>query len=210
MQVMGTEKSANEILTEFAAKTNREIVVSQQDYPKTTIRPRNFYKKQIIIKDKDEQQICFVWFQDSKAFDKDAMFSGLFFPVQLPEIYEVEIRKKDILDKANPFAQKSSFKSRIIRFSRQTFFEDNDPKITEKIFNNMEIQKMVLQALSINGMMRVGINTIKPKEIEAFENQAVFGIYTRDNWIFEENIIEVLFDLGRGLKGEIEKLERFL
>jgi hypothetical protein len=54
--------------------------------------------------------------------------------------------------------------------------------------------------------MRVGINTIKPKEIEAFENQAVFGIYTRDNWIFEENIIEVLFDLGRGLKGGLEKM----
>jgi hypothetical protein len=59
MQVMSTEKSANEILTEFAAKTNREIVVSQQDYPKTTIRPRNFYKKQIIIKDRDDQTDLF-------------------------------------------------------------------------------------------------------------------------------------------------------
>jgi hypothetical protein len=131
---MSTEKSANEILTEFAAKTNREIVVSQQDYPKTTIRPRNFYKKQIIIKDKDEQQICFVWFQDSKAFDKDAMFSGLFFPVQLPEIYEVEIRKKDILDKANPFAQKSSFQEPDYPLFQTNFFPGQRPKNHRKDF----------------------------------------------------------------------------
>jgi hypothetical protein len=109
-----------------------------------------------------------------------------------------------------PLHKRAALKAGLSAFPDKHFFQDNDPKITEKIFNNMEIQKMVLQALSINGMMRVGINTIKPKEIEAFENQAVFGIYTRDNWIFEENIIEVLFDLGRGLKGEIEKLERFL
>ncbi len=80
---MENEKSAIEILKEFADKSNRKIEHYRKDYPVSNFRPRFLYRSYAIIQNSSDNTVSFICYSDSKAFGDNAFFSEFFSQYQL-------------------------------------------------------------------------------------------------------------------------------
>ncbi len=201
---MDQEKSAIEILKDFAKKSDRQIDFSENNYPiGSGIHPRFFSFNHAIISDELDQNRYFVSYSDSKGFGDNAMYSGLFFSIESSQTSTVRIRKKDFLDKLNPFIKKSRFKSPYYDFSSKVIIEENDISLTNRIFKNKLIQELTLEILNLDGRIRVGVNNIQIGIVPDLKDKAIFGIYITGQWLLDETLLENLFRLTAKLKNEV-------
>ena len=137
---METEKSAIELLQEFASKSNRKISFSKKQYPTSTINPRFLSQSHVIIHNQASPTNFFISYCDLKGFGDNSFYSDLFFEVPAPQSALIKVREKDILDKLNPFLKQSTYKSRIQKFDSRVVITENDFSWTHKIFHNSRIQ----------------------------------------------------------------------
>ena len=209
---MEEDKSALEILKEFADKSNREIKHFRKDYPIDRIRPRFLYKSFAIIKDEPSSSVYFVNYSDSKAFGDSAFFSGLFFPITASESTNIYIRKKTILDKVNPFANKESYRTRFSDFNSKVIITENDINYTNKILNNNKAQTLIVEALNLDERIRIGVNNLKIDIIQdinenyKLETGSYFEIYIIGQWLLDDSTIEELFKIANELKEVITNI----
>ncbi len=197
---MEEEKSAIEILEEFAKKTNREIEVSKKDYPPIGIPPRYLHRNYVIISSRSNPSVYFVSFNDDKAFGDDAMYSGLFFPISASASSVVNIRKRNTLDKLNPFLNQRDYSGLSENFSSQVIITANDTSTANKYFDKTKIQDLIIEALNLDPRIRVGINNIDVDIIPSLKNKSLLGIYISPQWLLDDSIIEKLFHLAEKLR----------
>ncbi|MEA3317566.1 MAG: hypothetical protein U9R54_06375 [Bacteroidota bacterium] len=142
---MEEEKSAIELLKDFAKKTGRQINISEKRHPSIGIKGRVFHKNYAIISDKKNHNGYFVNYFDAKQFDDNAKYSGFFFSIDAPSTSKIQIRKKNILNKLNPFFKKNRFTSRYQDFDSQAIITENDLNLTSNIFRNRKFQNLTLK-----------------------------------------------------------------
>ena len=106
------------------------------------------------------------------------------------------IRKRDILDKLNSLFKENKFKTGISSFDAQVVTEANLKQRTFNIFSNANIQNLVLDSFKIDQRMKVGINEINIDFVPQLKGKSHFGIYITDDWIFDAQKIEKLFELA--------------
>lgn len=201
---MVQEKSAIEKLQDFALNSGRQIDFSENKYPKGTgIHPRLFSLNHAIISDKLNQSGYFVSYRDSKGIGDSANYSGFFFPIEVSDSFKIRIRKKNILDKLNPFLKSNSFKSLYYNFSSKVVIEENDISLTNRIFNNKLIQELTLEILSLDERIRVGVNNIQVDVVPNLKGKTTFGIYITGQWMLDETLLETLFILTEKLRKEV-------
>lgn len=197
---MEEEKSAIEILEEFAKRTNREIEVSKNEYPPIGIPPRYLHRNYVIISSLSNPLVYFASFNDDKAFGDHAMYSGLFFPISASASSVVKIRKRNTLDKLNPFLNQRDYSGLSENFSSEVVITANEIRTVSKYFDKTKTQDLIIEALNLDPRIRVGINNVDVNIIPGFKKKSLFGIYISPQWCLEELLIEKLFRIAEELR----------
>lgn len=200
---METDKSAIELLQEFASKSNRKISFSKKQYPTSTINPRFLSQSYVIIHNQASPTNFFISYCDLKGFGDNAFYSGLFFELPAPQSSRIKVREKDILDKLNPFLKQSSYKSRIHDFDTQVVITENDYSWSNKIFHNTRIQNAILEIFKLDKRIRIGVNAIELKHEPSLKGKSNFGLYITEEWLLDDTLIEKLFSLSEKIRTEL-------
>jgi len=200
---MEEDKSAIELLKEFARKTDRKIDCSKKYYPTSTINPCFLSQSYAIIPNQKTPTNFFISYCDLKGFGDNAFYSGIFFEIPAPHSTLIRIREKDILDKLNPFLKQSSYKSRIRDFDKQVVITENDFNWTNKLFHNTHIQNAILEIFKLDKRIRIGVNAIELMHEPTLKGKSNFGIYITEEWLLDDTLIENLFMLSEKIRTEL-------
>lgn len=195
-------KTTIELLSEFAEKSRRKIFSTEIPYyTGTVVYPVINHKRTFYIPNNSDEQSFLVGYNDPKSFGENELYFGVFFPLEIPNTKIIKIRRKDILDKLNPFMYKKNFKTNSNSFNSLTVINGNDISLVDMFFNNNITQRLVLESLNnIDDLnLNIGINEFNLDFIPSFKDKSNFGIFTKQKWIVDYNLIEALF----------KKIERF-
>jgi len=193
---MSQDKSAIEIIREFARKTGREAIFTEKPYPSTAMQRIVYHRRTIYLEGINNKAICFASFADSREFGKYALFSGIFMPVELPLSTTISIRNKDILDKLNPFNKKKMPSSGIPSYDAKTVISGNDPLSVKKIFQERRFQRLVDQSLPLAPGIVIAVNEANIGFIPEFKGKSHLGIFITREWITDTSMIEGLFNIA--------------
>lgn len=190
---MENQTSAMEFYQEFAKKTRRKIFTSESPYPGTIIHPVTFHRKTLLIPNNNEELSFLIGYHDPKNLGENELFFGVFFPLPIQANSKLKIRRKDLLDKLNPFFGQKVLKTDSDYFDERTVIMGNDNGVVARLFSNAKIQELVIDSLNIDNGFVVGINECKIDFVPILKGISTFGIFSRLKWIPDEKIIEDLF-----------------
>jgi len=202
MKPNNNQLSPIEILEVFAKETNREIDFSETPYNTNTSR-YNYYLRKLFIPNNKNSHVYFVSFLDNKRFDDFANFSGIFFPIPIPPSSKIEIRKKNILDKLNPFFKKSGFETGNNEFDSEIVITENVSFEEEQIFNNRKIQTQVLKIFELDETLKITINQADINFVPSFEGKSHIGVLVTRHWLLDSELIQNLFYIMEEIKKEL-------
>jgi hypothetical protein len=193
---MTHDKTAIEILTEFAKHSGRQIEIEEKAYPSAgPLHPVTYHRRRVCIPNNPKNTSYFICFGDSKEMGEKATFSGVFIPVEFATSFQIKIRKKDLMDKLNPFHKKDIIRSGIQQFDSQVAISGNDPIKARRFFNKRIIQNLVLRAFDIDEGFIVAVNELNIDFVPGLKGQSHVGIYSTQEWILDRIRIEKLFTL---------------
>ncbi|MCX6232207.1 MAG: hypothetical protein NTZ33_11755 [Bacteroidetes bacterium] len=184
--------SAIDKLIAFTEKTNRKIYFAEYMYPGILSKNAN-HKRTVYIPDTAEELIFLIAYQDPKSMSENELFFGAFFPISISTSSTMNIRKKDIIDKINPFLKHKIFKTGTEQFDASAIISGNDETLVSKYFLQYNMQNLVLDSLDISNAINIGINELDLDFVPAFKNKSHIGIFTRQKWLVDNAIIEKLF-----------------
>lgn len=202
---MENNQSTIDFFTEFAKSTNRKIYTSETPYPGTFVYGVTEHKRIIIIPNTQEELSFLIGYHDPKSFNKNELYFGVFCSLNISTNKTLIIRKKDILDKLNPFLSQKIFKTDCESFDSKTIISGTDYSIVGKYFVNSKIQNLILDSLNFDEGIIVGINECNLDFVPAFKDKSHFGIFSRLKWIVDMTIIEDLFTKIEKIREQINK-----
>lgn len=189
---MSDHNSSVEVLKTFANRTGREFDYTETPYPSAMMSKVTYHRRTVYIPDGNKNFACFA---DSKEMGPKALFSGVFVPFEAPQSTTIVIRKKDILDKMNPFGKKKTCTTGIPTFDSLVRITSNEPAVVKRIFQDRNIQNLVREAFKLDMVIIVGINDLDVGFVPALKGKSHLGIYTQQEWIQDSKRIEQLFHL---------------
>ena len=192
-------------LSEIAQLTNRKIFVSEAPYPGSALNPVTLHRRTVYMPDSKNNHCFLAAFSDPKSFEKNNMFFGVFITISSPLSSNFEIRKKDTLDRLNPFLSRKSLRLGSNSFDKTSVISGNDERLMRKILSATLTQQLILDALAMKEYWFAGLNSVDLGFIPDYKRQSCFGIFTRQAWIVDKSRIEALFQLAR----ELDKLIKF-
>jgi len=195
---MENKNSSSDILNAFAKKSGRTIEYIKAPYEKSVVHwvSRVWHQRKLYIPNNPMGTSYFVSFADARSVNlnsEDVLYSGVFIPIPLPSAARITMRKKDILDKLNVFNKKKVLKSGFSHFDARVTIRGNDSLSAQKLLKSRKVQDAVLEAFSKEESLAAGINTVNADFVPQLKGQSVFGIYSLNGWILEEELIEFLF-----------------
>lgn len=188
-----SESSPYKTLSAFAEKSHRKLIFNEEQYPGSIRHGGAMHKQTFYMEDKHNSDIYLAGFFDPKQFEENELWFGVFCPIQLPEFTKLTIRKKNTLDKLNPFLRNKTLSSENRIFDSKTIITGNDPKLTTKLLFSSELQQKILESFTLSPLLFFGVNPFRIDFCPALKKQSIMGIYTFQKWILEEDFIEELF-----------------
>nr|WP_320117221.1 hypothetical protein [uncultured Marinifilum sp.] len=204
---MEKEKTTIQKLSEFANKTDRVVDFTEQAYPSNALHPVTYHRRLLYIPENRLANTYFACFGDSRRFDRQSIFSGVFFPIPISKSTRVCVRKKDILDKMNLFSKNKGYKTGTNKFDSQVVFDAFDAIGTNRIFKNPKIHDLILKVFNFDLSLRVGINMVNLDFVPGLKGQSHFGIYSTQDWFVDDSKIEILYDLADQFKKFVVKFD---
>lgn len=199
------EGSAVDVLKQFAKDTGREIYAKEEPFDLGVTSRITYHVRKVYIPVDDKHELFYISYGNSRDFmhDKYANFSGVFFPINLPNTTVLKIRNRDILDKINPFLKESDFKSNNKDFDSKVVIEENDIFSAKSLLNREKIQKITSQILDHNQLLNIGVNNLKIDFVDEINGKSHLGIYLLNDWIIKPEEIEFLFEKVRRIKAAL-------
>jgi len=201
---MEEEKTAIEELKEFAKRTKREIDCKDEAYVGSGINPRTLFKQHAILSKSTEDEAYFINFCDMAHSGDNAMYSGLFFPVDFPASTLVKVRQKNVLDKMNPFSKKAEFKTDWKKFDTKVIIEEGDKESVKMLFQSQGTQSLILDIFKLDPRLKLCVNHIDVGIVPELKNISTLGIYITEQWLLDEAIIKKLYTLVGKLKSKMQ------
>jgi len=201
---MEEEKTAIQELKEFAKKTKRDIDCDDKAYAATGINPRILVKQHVIISNLAKNEAYFVSYCDMAGIGDSAMYSGFFFPIELPSSTLIKVRQKNIFDKMKLFSNNLEFKTQSRKFDSKVIIEENDDRASCKIFYSQILQNLILEIFKLDPRLKLCVNHINTEIVPDLKNKSTVGIYITEQWLLDEQLIEKLFVLVGKLKLKIQ------
>jgi len=201
---MEEEKTAIEELKEFAKRTKREIDYKDEAYVASGINPRTLLKQHAILSKLTEDEAYFVNFCDMAHSGDNAMYSGLFFPVDFPASTLVRVRQKNVLDKMNLFSKKAEIKIGWKKFDSKVIVEEGDEASLKKLFQSQGTQSLILDIFKLDPRLKFCVNHIDVGIVSELKNRSTLGIYITEQWLLDEAVIKKLYTLVGKLKSKMQ------
>src|SRR6056297_2393949 len=142
------EKTATEILTEYAKKTGREATSSEEDRSFLAVHTHTRHARTIWFRDKPSANRFFAASKNPDSFGIQGFYSGVFIPVDVSKEAKVHIRKKSIFDKINFPNLRKTAKFNNKKLDRKLMISGQqidkatkiigDPKIQHEIYDFMK------------------------------------------------------------------------
>jgi hypothetical protein len=187
-------RTAGELLSEFAAQTKREVSYEEIPYPTSAIYGVKHHKKTLYIPNGKDRKSYVVAFHDHKCMDDGMeLYFGAFIPLFLPNNQKLLIRERNIVDRLNPFLKKHTLTTGHRHFDSHTVITGNDEPLLRRLFGDSETQNEVMESLKLMEGMYVGINEVNLDFAPAFWGKSNLGIFTTQTWIVETDLIEALY-----------------
>ena len=200
---MKEEKSAIEELSELARRSGREIKFSEQPHKTSTaIHPVTYHRRRVYMPNKEKATAYFCWYADSTEFGEYRLFCGAFIPWDIPRASRLRIRKKDVLDRWNPFRKYNPIKTGSQKFDGSVVFSGQDDLNVRSLLFDGKFQQMVLKTLEMNPALKVGVNMVNLDFAPPLQDQSHLGVFFTQHWEFKLERIEQLFDLMERFREE--------
>jgi len=197
---MKNDKSSLEILRSFAKRTGRDFNFTETPYPSAALHKVTYHRRTLYIPNDINENSYFVCFGDSKELGTKALFSGVFISADLPVSTSMTARKKDVLDKINPFGKKKYCKTGTPSFDSQVRITADDAAAVKRIFQDRKIQKLVTDAFKLDAGIIVGFNDVDVNFVPLLKGKSHLGIYIQQEWILDGKLIDKLFNLMESLQ----------
>lgn len=193
------EKTAVEELKDFAKRTGRtfhydETPLKTGPLVNVTYNYRNLY----IPNDKRETSF-YISRSNPQNYGYYANYSGVFIPVDLPTAVTCSIRKKDILDKINPFFR-PPLKTGVQYFDAKTVIEGKGATEIRKFLKGSAVQELILKVLDVRETFRIVVNELDLGFVPGLKEQSALGIVQPKEWVLEHSAIEKMFELAEQIK----------
>ncbi|NLE63366.1 MAG: hypothetical protein GX612_05960 [Bacteroidales bacterium] len=204
---MDTTDSIVDIYEDFARKTKRKIYYAQTPYKGTIQYGMINLIKTLCIPNDSFANTFLLAYHNPYLVNGNELFFGVFFPLSFDTSIKIDIREKDILDKLNPFLKHKTAKSNVPYFDSMTVMTTNDTYSIERLINHKKMQRFILDALKITKALHVGLNTCYTDFAPAFTNKSHFGIYTTQQWLSEDSVMEALFSQAERIRDLFKQKE---
>jgi hypothetical protein len=201
-------KSNIEKLKDFAKKTNREIDYLEEQYPMPSYRKIPKYKRTVCIPYDSSRQLFFVLFSDYYHNINDrTIFCGIYFKTNMPKDVQLNIKRKDILDKLNPFRSKDTIKSGSRFFDSKVVISGNNEMVINRYFKNSVLQRLMIESLNSKHFLTFSINETPVDFVPELSDSSHFALIDPQEWILEERTIESWFQKMKQIKEIFDKKE---
>lgn len=195
--------SALDTLENFAKKTNRSFEKFEDVIPATAMNRLSRSKRWVIINDK-EGALYFGYDNSGGGFTHYDFFAGIAFPVNmLMKDFKLKLDAKDVLDRINIF--KKFPKTYDKELDKLFVFESNDLKTAVSIFDDRKIRQLI-KDLFKDQAFSIDINRINFTGIPPLKEKDFVCIHKRE-WLFDEDIIENLFQLTYKLTDRLKEIK---
>jgi hypothetical protein len=114
----------------------------------------------------------------------------MYFPINVPLATKLNFRKKDVLDKVNPFSRKEIVKTGNRLFDSKVVTRGNDFKLIHSMLVDKQFQKAIIDSFKMKGLFYFSINETNIDFVEKFKGKSHFCIYNPQNWVLDFSIVE--------------------
>jgi hypothetical protein len=203
VSIMTEEKSAIQELSEIARRSGRELKFSEQPHKTSTaFHPVTYHRRKVYMPNKEKATCYFCWYADSTEFGDYRLFSGAFIPWDIPRASRLRIRKKDVLDRWNPFRKTNLFKTGSHKFDGSVVFSGQDDLNVRSLILDGKFQQFVLDALEVDPAVKVGVNLVNLDFVPPLQERSHLGVFFTQLWEFNPERIEQLFALMERFREE--------
>jgi len=187
------EKTAIEILTEFAHRTNREVQTNEEDMSFFTNHTHTRHARTIWFPDKPGEKRYFGAFSNPRLVGIRSFYSGVFIPIDVPQKAIANIREKTIFDKLKLPNLRKTGKFNNKKLDKKLLISGEQIERASKILHDQKIQHEILGFMKKNPPYRVIINDIDLSYIPLFKSKSYLGL-VRAFWEIDGENIEKLFE----------------
>lgn len=191
-------KSSMELLIDFAERTGRRAIAEEKCYSQLAVQGIVSSKRTIRIPNNEEEKVFLVGCNDMKELTEKGFYFGVF--ISLPDVrneIEVTAKKRDILDRINPFAGTDRFLTSDDGFNKRTVVSGNVDDHLSHILNNRKLQEQMEKALNLADGMMMGINYVNLDFVPALKGKSAMGFFVLQQWLVEDEILEQLLEIGK-------------
>lgn len=196
------EKTAIEILKEFAHRTNREAQTNVKDLSFFVNHTHTRHARTIWFPDKPGEKRYFAAFSNPGLVGIRSFYSGVFIPVDVSQKAIAHIRKKTIFDKLKLPSLRKTGKFNNKKLDRKLLISGDQIEKTIKIIGDPKIQHEIYNFMHKNPVYRVVINDFDMSYIPEFKDRAHLGL-VRMYWELKDEKIEELFE-------QVKQFEQYL
>lgn len=190
------EKSNIELLKEFAYYTKREIFYKEEQYPLSSYRQIPRFKTTVYIPNNKEGTSYFVLYSDPYCkIGEHTSFCGVYIPIKVPLTTKINFRKKDILDKLNPFNNGKLLNTGNSFFDSKVVTKGNNIQLTQSLLTETGFQNKIIESFKLNELNMFSINETDVDFVEDLKGKSHFCIYNPQKWILDNSIIEKWFEI---------------
>lgn len=187
------DKSAIEILQEFAQKTGRKATWNEKDQSVLIGHTHTRHARLIWFRDKPTENRIFAAFSNPNFFGIRSFYSGVFIPVNVSKEAKINIRKKTIFDKINIPNLRKTAKFNNKKMDRKLMISGEQIDKATKIIGDPKIQQEIYDFMKKNPLYRIIINDLNMNYIPQFKTNPYLGL-VREHWEIEGEKIENLFN----------------
>jgi hypothetical protein len=187
-----------QILQDFAKRTGRKIIANDVEYSSVPVKGIVYSKRMAWMPYNSEEEVFLVACNDMKDLSGKGFYFGVF--ISLPDVrteIEVTAKKRDVLDRINPFAGKDRFLTSDDGFNKRTVVSGNVDDHLSHILNNRKFQEQMEKALNIADGMMMGVNYVNLDFVPALKGKSVMGFFVLQQWFVEDEILEQLLEIGK-------------
>jgi hypothetical protein len=195
------EKPAVEELQDFAKRTGRTFHYNEKPLKTGPLVNITYNYRNLYIPNDHRESSFYVSRSNPQHFGNYENYSGVFIPINLPMAVNCTIRKKDILDKINPFF-KPPLKTGVQYFDAKTVVDGRGATEIRKFLKGSAVQELILKVLDVRETFRVLVNELDMSFIPGLKGQSSLGIVQPKEWVLDPSTIEKMFEIAEQLKSK--------
>jgi hypothetical protein len=189
---------------QFAGKTGRTLRFTETPVETSISATQRvlLHERTVTIPLDTSSEVLFYSYHDPMGLVGKFYFSGVFCRSIQPLTTHISVRKKNIIDRINIFGSKKGLLKTGTQYDTEVHITtriDDQPDIS--FLHRKEIQNAISKVQSIDERFYFGVNDLMLTEAEPLQSGSVFGFYIIKDWIYDEEMIGMIYAEALKIKG---------